>query len=634
MRTEEAHSASELSLEGDKQFGQPTNLAFIDRSAWIRLSRPADEAEFLSGWLALQCRTASSVQVGVLILGEPDSGQFAPAAFWPERAQASPLIGQAANSAIKRRQGVVLRDPDASGSASRVAIAYPFLFDDQLHGLVAVETLGGGDIELQVTMRQLQWGSTWIEAFVRRKQALADRRAIDQLKIVLDTTTISLEHSGFGAAALAATTHLARALDCNRVSFGLRHNRRSRIVAVSETAGLADRSALVAALAAAADEALDQRTMIVSPPADPNVLCLDYAHRTLARLDGAARGEIITVPVAEPDGASGALIFEFAEPPSPRECRIDLVNSIAVVVGPALLRAYAEERPLPAKLATAARRRLVGSSNPALIRRLAIAAAALAAAVFLAAFQIVFAVPGDAHLEGLVQRTAAAPFNGFLAEALVRPGDRVAADAVLARLEKRDLELEQHAWLMRREQFLKEQQRALSEHKLAAARVLEAQLQEAGAQIALLDVKISRSTIRAPFDAIVIDGDHSQAVGRSVQQGEPLFTLAPLDSFRIVIEVDERDIAYVEVAQKGRLLLAAMPSADLPFTVTKVSPVTVATKGRNAFRVEAALDTTTIALQPGMEGVAKIDTSKQLAVWIWTRRLIDWIRLQLWMLWP
>ena len=51
--------------------------------------------------------------------------------------------------------------------------------------------------------------------------------------------------------------------------------------------------------------------------------------------------------------------------------------------------------------------------------------------------------------------------------------------------------------------------------------------------------------LRAPFAAIVIEGDHSQAVGRSVEQGEPLFTLAPLDSYRIVIEVDERDIAYV-----------------------------------------------------------------------------------------
>jgi multidrug resistance efflux pump len=632
MRTDEASAA--LSGERENQFDQPTNLAFIDRSAWLRLSRPADEAEFLSGWLALQCRTAASVQFGILILGEPDSGQFAPAAVWPERAQASPLISQTANSAAKRRQGVVMRDPESPANAPRVAVAYPFIFDDRLQGLIAVETVGVGDVELQVTMRQLQWGSAWIEAFVRRKQALADRQAVDQLKIVLDSATITLGQNGFQATALATTTHLASELKCNRVSLALRRGRRTRIVAVSNTAGLADRSALVTALAAAADEALDQRTAIVSPPADPGVLSLDYAHRALARFDGVAQGEIITVPLYEHDGISGALVFEFAERPSPVECRIVLLNSIVTLVGPRLLRAFADERPIPVKMASSVRRQLARSSNPSRLKHLAAAAVVLSAVLFLAAFQIPFSVPGDARLEGFVQRTVAAPFNGFLAEALVRPGDRVAADAVLATLDGKDMELERHAWLMRREQYLKEQQRALAEHKLAAARVLDGQLGEAAAQIALLDLKISRLTLRAPFAAIVIDGDHSQAIGRAVTQGESLFTLAPLDNFRIVIEVDERDIAYVEVGQRGHLLLTAMPSVEQPLTITKVSPVTVAAKGRNAFRVEAALDATSYALQPGMEGVAKIETSKQLAIWIWTRRLIHWIRLQLWMLWP
>ena len=57
-------------------------------------------------------------------------------------------------------------------------------------------------------------------------------------------------------------------------------------------------------------------------------------------------------------------------------------------------------------------------------------------------------------------------------------------------------------------------------------------------------------------------------------------------------------------------------------------------EGRNAFRVEAALDAGAAVLRPGMEGVAKIETGEQRALWIWTRRLIDWVRLQLWKLWP
>jgi hypothetical protein len=31
-----------------------------------------------------------------------------------------------------------------------------------------------------------------------------------------------------------------------------------------------------------------------------------------------------------------------------------------------------------------------------------------------------------------------------------------------------------------------------------------------------------------------------------------------------------------------------------------------------------------------MEGVGKIEVGQQLFVWIWTRQVIDWVRLTLW----
>ena len=35
-------------------------------------------------------------------------------------------------------------------------------------------------------------------------------------------------------------------------------------------------------------------------------------------------------------------------------------------------------------------------------------------------------------------------------------------------------------------------------------------------------------------------------------------------------------------------------------------------------------------LRPGMEGVGKVEIDRRPLVWIWTRQVIDWIRLQLW----
>ena len=260
--------------------------------------------------------------------------------------------------------------------------------------------------------------------------------------------------------------------------------------------------------------------------------------------------------------------------------------------------------------------------------------ALLAAGVFFSLFTITFRISADARIEGQIQQSAVAPFAGYIAQAGVRPGDRVRSGDVLAQLYDRDLRLEHHAWSSRREQYARELQRALSEHKLAMANVYRAQIEEASAQIALIAQKIERTRIEAPFDAIVIDGDLTQTLGRSVQQGEVLYKLAPLDSYRVVVEVDERDIHFIADRQSGHLLLMAMPDKALPFQVVKITPTTSSAKGRNAFRVEARLDEPVHALRPGMEGIAKIEAGSQLAIWIWTRRLLDWARLQFWAWWP
>ena len=51
----------------------------------------------------------------------------------------------------------------------------------------------------------------------------------------------------------------------------------------------------------------------------------------------------------------------------------------------------------------------------------------------------------------------------------------------------------------------------------------------------------------------------------------------------------------------------------------------------NTFRVEAVLDQRpSDALRPGMEGVAKIDAGRELLVWSWSRRLVNWLRETAW----
>jgi hypothetical protein len=110
-----------------------------------------------------------------------------------------------------------------------------------------------------------------------------------------------------------------------------------------------------------------------------------------------------------------------------------------------------------------------------------------------------------------------------------------------------------------------------------------------------------------------------------------LFEIAPLANYRIALQVDERDIAYVLEGQRGELTVSSIPGDRHAFTVTRVTPVNSAKEGRNFFRVEAALDAPPASrLRPGMEGVGKIYVEERRLVWIWTHGFTDWVRLWVW----
>lgn len=141
---------------------------------------------------------------------------------------------------------------------------------------------------------------------------------------------------------------------------------------------------------------------------------------------------------------------------------------------------------------------------------------------------------------------------------------------------------------------------------------------------------MSRTLIVAPFDGIVLEGDLDRSLGSPVERGSVLFEIAPLDGYRVIVELDGRDIADVAVGQPGRLTLTALPDSPMSFRVERITPIATVRDGRNYFRVEAALEEPLAALRPGMEGVAKIEIGTRRLLWIWTHELLDWLRLLLW----
>jgi len=216
----------------------------------------------------------------------------------------------------------------------------------------------------------------------------------------------------------------------------------------------------------------------------------------------------------------------------------------------------------------------------------------------------------------------------------LRAGDTVREGELIAKLDDRDLVLERLKWQSQREQYLKQYRDALAKLGRAEIAVLRAQLGQAEAQLALAEEQLARTRVVAPFNGLIVSGDLSQSLGAPVARGDVLFEVAPLDAYRVILEVDDRDMLELRTGQRGNLILTGRSDAVLPFSVEKITPVSESREGRNFFRVEAALEGTPAFLRPGMKGVGKITVGRRRLVWIWTHGFFDWLRLAAWSFLP
>lgn len=616
---------------GARESVAPSAAPADDAPVWAAFATAASDADFCRAWLALQCTAIPAVRAGLLLLRTPGSEAYVPAAVWPDARRDLSYLTEAAQRALTARRGTVLGlEPE---ECERVApgtlhVGYPVEADGEVHGAVVLDVAVRPEAQLQSVLRQLLWGAGWLEALLRRQGAGRDSRRLERAAAGLDLLQATQQHRALGEAAIALVNELGTRVQADRVSLGIVRNGVLKLQAISRTAWFESSSQLVEAMENAMEEAIDQEAAIVLPPLSQARARVSVAHRDLAARASATA--VLGVPVASGGRMVGALLLERGDGPAFDADTVLLVEVAAELVAPGLERLVERERWLSGrwveKLA-ALRDRLLGPRSPTL-KLGALAAAAVL--VFLVFAEGQFRVSAKTLIEGATQRAVVAPFEGFLAEAHVRAGDRVQAGQLLARLDDRDLALERVRWTSEKAQSERKYREALANRDRVASRILAAQSGQAEAQLALVEERLARTRLTAPFDGIVVSGDLSQLLGAPLEQGKVLFELAPLDAYRVVLQVDERDIGYVAPAQHGELALAGHTARTLPFTVKSVTSVSTPRDGRNYFRVEAVLEEAPATLRPGMEGVGKVSAGEASLAWIWTRTFTDWARIALW----
>jgi len=628
--TESLGQTPQLSVAPPDPFGSPF---------WKDLANADDQKAFCSAWLALQCGQIPGVTAGWLIVYDSQGGQDTITACWPKRDFDFSNLSRLADRAHLEHRIVTAQGRVGPGTSPAQPVTLQVGVPLGAGGVslgaaaVALTTIHGSSAMAPKRVAEhLKWGAGWLETLPwvgRFKNAGAGAA---QAMSCLDLLAVLGEQPQLRGMMITLVNDLVSRLRCDRVSLGvLQRNGAIRLRAMSHSATFKAEARLTDAIESAMEEAVDQCASVIAPPLQKAERTTHVSHTALNDAIRVAGTSVMSVVLADNEGKPfGALTFErHGAEPFDRAVQ-HLAEAVAALVGPTLALQLRANRLIAGSVAdhaVAAATALFGPRRPAL--KLA------AAALVMLALVLVFAkgehrVTAKSVIEAQTLRAAAAPFDGFVRSARVRAGDTVHAGDVLAILDDRDLVLDRLKWRAERDKLQQKQRAALGKHERADIVLTESQIREAEAQLALAEEKLSRASITSPFDGVIVTGDLSQNLGSPVEKGKTLFEVAPLNTYRLILQVDERDVRYVANGQHGTVAIAGMPGRPLPIVLTKITPVSVADEGQNFFRIEAQINDVVSELRPGMEGVAKIDIGRRSLIWIWTHAIVDSARLAAW----
>ena len=611
-------------MTGASQGGTPHQIG----SSKYRRSSDGLSTELAQTWLSWQCRMVAGIIRGKIYRTGAGNTLGTLLATWPGEGEGESQLEQAAVEVLKAGRGKVFPKQKYGPNLQRTCdlVSCPLLIDGQPVAVLSVMISTRSEPQQHAVLQLLQWGGLWMESLAKWKSSAREQDSADSIELI----AALLSHRASKAAALELANRLAERFSCERVSVGLRQGVLIRLTAISHLARFDPHSQLVRRIEAAMEEALDQSASLIFPGIP---LLGSMVTRATAELSAEhGQGSIMTLLLPGQNGCIGAVTLERSVDDPFEDRTLDWCESFARAVGPALESKQHNERPLPTKAFDWMRRMLQRLLGPSL---LALKLALLGLGILIWALSMApgtHKITAPAGIEGAVRQILVAPQDGFIKDATVRAGDLVSAGQMIARLDDSDLNLELQKWRGERGKIEKEYQEALAKRDRTELSLLRVRMEQVDAELALVREKIERTRLLAPFDGVLVSGDLSQSLGAPVAIGEILFEVAPLQSYRVVLEVDEHDVAGLKQGSQGRLIVTALPDSSFAIRVDQVVPVAESSEGSNYFKVEASLIEPSPLLRPGMRGVGKVEMGERDLLWIWTHELVDRLRLWFWAL--
>lgn len=599
-----------------------------DRAApWAVVALAPFSAQPAGAWLALLAQRIANLRTAAIYVADA-GGQPALLAGWPQDA---PVSDEMTESAL---EGLARGVPLALSSIRGFHLVCPILAGTR--GVVVAEVPPLVVPALQAALDDVQWGAGWLEAALSRDAGAGAMARAERLELAARLSEDVARTTDAMSAASILAAGIAAAFPAMLVSVGL-HRRGDLSIAAQaslETPRVRSDDDLLDAMAAAINarqtRILPAFSSLISgdPEGDGGVADVDRepagpreaaTDPDVPQREGSARAGVPTCGIAIPmlvlDVAAGAIVIENQGADGFDPDVVATLETIALQAAP-LIQAKPMSRPVQV---TPGRRLFVALFGPVRLRSKMLMVAVLAAALVLIGATASYTVPVTGIVEGAPYRVVTAPFGGPLAEVAVRRGDPVMRGQLLARLDDAELQAERVRLAAEREEALAAIKEAKNNRDSPMPAGLDVRLKELDARKRMLDERITRARVVSPVEGVVVGGVALGAAGTAVPQGEALFEVAPVDSYRLILWVDRREAGQIREGQSGTLHMAS-GNQDLGFTVRRLTSVSARVGGQARIRVEAQPQGFLGAgVEPGTEGSGAIDVGRRKLVWVWWR---------------
>jgi len=486
-----------------------------------------------------------------------------------------------------------------------------------------------GENTLEASLQKLQLSAGMLSYSQTRPGQQNWQESSRRLQQAMEALSAVNRQERFTSVAMAFCNEVASQWRCERVSIGFLKGRYVQLKAMSHTEDFSRKMQVVQDIESAMEECLDQDVEILSPAPGESAYVSRAAEKLSKRHGPLA---VLSLPLRR-DGQVRAILT--LERPAEKEfglIEIETIRLACELSTARLVDLYEYDRWIGAAIALRTRSFLAKLVGPKHTWTKVAAILCFGAVLFVIFGKGQFRPEAPFVLEATYQQVVPAPFDGYIKSVEVEVGDLVeAGSSVLGGLDTAELRLSLAASKAEKAGYLKQASAAMRDGETAQAQIAQANADKAQAQIELLEYQVGQASLVSQISGVVVKGDLKRQIGAPVTTGDVLFEVCPLESLRAQLMVPEDEIYDIKIGQEGYLATASYPGQRIKFIVERINPIAEVVNQRNVFKVRVQLQEQPQWMRPGMEGVARVTVGERRYVWIWTRKIVNWIRMKLWL---